>query len=334
MKISGVFRILLIVVVNVLVIIAIAIASNYANAQPYEFSKPPDVIKGGEWLDHFWIGQLQESEYIDVQIGHLFLKLEEPLHWTQTWTAHFASGEFYQTEAIADSVRLAWNEMEQSFFTTGTYTSTVFDAGKSVDWSTSDWMYSGIPDGLIVEFRTGNTPMPGATWTNWRLPRRIFMEDYCAYTFPRDDTECFTNMTGIDSSHYIQYRASFSSNDPTKTIALYDIDFLYGIHHVTGMALSIPVPPVDLKEWESVVITSTIPDNTTLIIDVLAPNGTVLVHDAHNGDSLASIDPIEYPAIQLRGIFATSDESISPDVDLWGVRWSVWNRSYLPAILK
>lgn len=331
MKISTVLRTFITVIVVGYIALPTTQAKGLSNLKE---DKPPEVIQGGEWSDHFWTWQLQEAENIDIQASHLYLKYKEQLHWTQTWTSHFISGEFWHTESISDSVRLAWNDLEESFFTTGTYTSTVYDAGKSVDWSTSTWRYSGIPEGLIVEFRTGNTPIPDDTWTDWQLPKKVFMEYYCAYTFNIDETQCFTNMSGIDSSQYIQYRASFSSSDSSKTIAFYEIDFLYGTHNLTGTARSILIPPVDLREWESVTITSTIPANTTLVIDILAPDGTVLMSNVNNGDRLEDIDPRDNPSIQLRASFTSVDESITPDVDLWGFTWSVWNRLYLPVMLR
>jgi hypothetical protein len=334
MKISTVLRIIVVTIFVGLIGLSIPHARAHSSLIPDKNEKPPEVIQGGEWSDHFWIGQLQEAANIDVQVSQLFLKYKEQLHWTQTWTSHFASGEFWQTEAISDSVRLARIDLEDTFFTTGTYTSTVFDAGKSVDWSASTWRYSGIPDGLIVEFRTGSTPTPDTTWSSWQMPRKMFMEYYCAYTFNSDETQCFTNMSGIDSSLYIQYRALFSSNDSTITVALYEIDFLYGTHYSSGTALSILIPPVDLRDWESVIITSTIPASTTLIIDILAPDGTVLLSDVADKNSLVGIDPQIYPAIQLRASLATTDESVTPDVDLWGFKWSVWNRIYVPVILR
>lgn len=331
MNISKAFRILIVVLGFGLFGIAVSFAS--ANSQPDETNKPPEVIQGGLWEDHFYNPQLVEGKNIDVQMSHLFLKLDEELHWIQTWTAHFTNGEFFQTEAISDSVRLALDGLSQ-YFITGTYTSTVFYAGRSVDWASTGWRFSGIPDGLEVEFRTGNTPLPDASWTDWMHPAWSIFEFYCAYTFNSDETECLSNMSRIDSSSYIQYRAGFSGNDPIKTIALYDIDMFYGTHPYTGTALSIPILPVDLRDWENIIITLTIPASTTLVIDVLAPNGTVLVQDAHNGDSLTSIDPKQYPAIQLRASFAITDKSLTPDVDMWGVRWSVMTRQYIPIISR
>ena len=139
-----------------------------ANSQQVDNDKPPEDMRGGIWLDHFYNPQLVGGVNFDVQMGHLFLKFDEQLHWTQTWTSHFSNGEFYQTEAMSDSVRLAPDGMGQ-FFITGTYTSTVFDAGKPVDWSSTGWNFSGIPEGVEVKFRTGTTPVPDETWTAWRI---------------------------------------------------------------------------------------------------------------------------------------------------------------------
>lgn len=329
-----VLRIVITAIVIGFITLPIKQVYSQGTVQPGIQNKPPEVIKGGEWADDFWIGQLQEADGIDVQVSHMFLKYREQLHWSQTWTAHFAGGEFFQTEAISDSVRLAWNDLEQNFFSTGVYTSTVFDPGKTVDWAASTWRYSGIPDGIIIDFRTGKTPLPDETWTNWQVPMGGFMEYYCAYTFGIDETQCFTNMSRIDSNPYIQYRATFSSIDPAKTISLYEMDSLYGIHYLTGSALSILIPPVDLRLWDSVFITSTIPAGSSLVIDIMAPGGMLLIHDVSNGASLEEIDQQEYPAIQLRARLTTTDESITPDVDLWGFRWLIWNRIYLPTILR
>ncbi len=323
--------------ISVILLVSVSAPVNHArgitNLKQGEPIKPPDAIQGGIWRDDFWIGQFQEAENIDVQVGYLVLKFKEQLHWTQTWTAHFAEGDFFHTEAISDSVRLAWDDLQQDYYPTGIYTSTVFSAGRSVDWAYSEWRYLGIPDSIAIQFRTGDTHSPDQTWTGWMVPIKGNF-DYCAFTLPLENTDCFTTMRGINSSPYIQYRALFSRANLSSTVALYDIDFLYGIHILSGDALSILIPPEDLREWENVIITSTIPTNTSLIIDILAPDGSLLIPDVKNGTSLAGIDSHDYPAIQLRASLATSDESISPDIDLWGIRWLVWNRQYLPVMLR
>ena len=94
------------------------------------------------------------------------------------------------------------------------------------------------------------------------------------------------------------------------------------------------IPPVDLLEWDSIIITSTVPASTKLGIDVLALDGTRLLGGAQNGVSLASIAPHEYPELQLRASFTTTDQLLTPDIDFWGVKWSIIHKLYLAAILR
>jgi hypothetical protein len=303
--------------------------SSQANAD-----KPPEAIQGGVWTDDFLTDQwMSKQDNTQVDSGHLGLKLLEPLHWTQTWTAHFAGGEFYQTEAISDSVRLAPDGAGQ-YFTDGAYISGVLNAGKKVDWASAKWTFAGIPGSLIIEFRTGSSPNPDAAWTGWKSPENRINESYCVYIVNSYQVECLTNMVGIASSPYIQYRATFSSDDPTETVALNDIDLLYGLHPASGTAGTALITSVDLREWQTLVISSTVTLSTTLAVDILAADGIVLLQDVQNGDSLASLDPQAYPALQLRANLTTQDSSLSPDLDLWGLRWSVISKLYLPVILR
>ncbi|MGE5123064.1 MAG: hypothetical protein ACM3H7_00980 [Acidobacteriaceae bacterium] len=332
MKLSTVLNAINIMLILGLISIPIHLAAGQTLLAPDEANKPPEGIQGGEWTDDFWIGQLEDAVNMDVQASHLLLKYKEQLHWAQTWTAHFSGGEFWHTEAVSDSVRLVWDDGEGSWFSTGIYTSTVFNAGRTVDWSAVRWRYSGIPDGLVVEFRTGNASTPDGTWTSWQVPVKVLMENYCAYTYNSAETECYSNLAGINSSQYMQYRASFSNQESKTSVSLYEIDFVYGIHHLAGSAVSILIPPMDLRGWESVIISSTVPANTTLVIDLLDANGMRLISDLTNGSSLEGIDPRVYPALKLQASFTSTDESISPDIGLWGLRWSVWNRVFLPVI--
>jgi hypothetical protein len=331
MNIPRMLRISLVAIVTTLLGMVISLISGASLIGKAD--KPPEVIRGGIWTDHFNNPQFVSGTNYDVQLSHLILKYVEQLNWKQTWTTHFEAGEFLNTEAISDSVRLAHDGMGQ-YFITGTYTSTVFYAGRTVDWSLTEWNYSGYPEGVEVNFRTGNTPIPDASWTDWEHPEWSFDESICWYTSNTEISGCFTNMRGIESSSYIQYRASFESQDPMETVAFHDIDFQYGIHAITGTALSMTIQPVDLRKWDSLIITSTTPASTTLVIDLLTPIGEVLAHDVHNGDDLSWIDPIEHPALQLLGSFSTTDQSLTPDVDVWGINWLVLNRQYLPAVFR
>jgi hypothetical protein len=173
MKASTVLRILLTAIVTGLFALPITQVNSHPYSPQADGDKPPEVIQGGEWSDHFLTWHLSDTVNTDLKASHLLLKFDEYLHWTQTRTAHFAGGEFFQTEAISDSVRLAPDGIDQ-YFTTGAYTSTVLYAGKPVDWSSSEWTFSGTFDQLRVEYRTGDTPNPGNSWTSWASPRKEF----------------------------------------------------------------------------------------------------------------------------------------------------------------
>jgi hypothetical protein len=290
----------------------------------------PPIIKGGQWIDGFDWGLPSTVTNTEISAGHLLLKLEEYLDWTQTWTAHFALGDFFHTEAVSDSVRLAPIDGTGQYFTTGIYTSTVFDAGKQVDWSSVKWTHSGTPYSVTIEYRTGDTPVPDGTWSEWHTPATRL----CAYVINLDWSDCSSNMSGIESSRHIQYRASFNSNDPDNSIALFDIEIGYGVHRTTGAAVSESIPPVDLWAWRDVFYTATIPISTSLTVDILSADGMVLISNASSGSNLASIDPSAYPAIKLRATLTTDNPAYTPELDAWGVRWVVGSRCYLPVVLR
>lgn len=258
----------------------------------------------------------------------------ESLDWTQTWNAHFALGQFYQTEAVSDSVRLALIGGSTLYYTTGIYTSTVFDAGRAVDWTYARWASSGTPYSVTVEFRTGNVSIPDDTWSHWD-PSKVSGQYYCvSYVLNPDRTECTSYLAGIDSSRYFQYRVTFTSSDATRTLELYDIKVYYGIHAANGTALSWVITPIDLGSWKEVFYTSTVPVGTALTVDVLSPDGTVLLSNAVSGQSLASINSSTYKSVQLRATLTTDDVSRSPTLNAWGLRWWVGPKQYLPIIRR
>lgn len=101
----------------------------------------------------------------------------------------------------ADWVRYA------SYTTGSTFTSMVFDAGTVVTWGKATWTAT-VPSGttLVFETRSGNTPAPDSTWSAWAP----------------------VNNGGIVASppgRYLQYRVTFTTNDPTLTPVLFDIAF-------------------------------------------------------------------------------------------------------------
>jgi hypothetical protein len=265
------------------------------------------------------------------------LNVRESLYWEQTWDVHFEPGEFYQTEAVSDSVRLASDAGQ--YYLTGVYTSSVFDAGRPVDWLRANWNGSAATAfSITVEFRTGNTITPDNTWSAWDASLQVWGRYSCIYALDMVNggyvLYCYTSMIGIESSQFIQYRVPFSHSDPSHTVNFNDITITYGIHAPLGTVITGLISPIDLGSWKQVFYTCTIPVSTALAIDVLAPNGTVLLPDVLSGDSLTSIDPIEYPSIKLRATLATDELSRTPELDAWGLRWVVKYRYYLPVMTK
>ena len=319
-------------------IVGLALLGAYPRDQQdwnQSMGKTPPPAQGGEWIDELDnSGKLSSANSTEVYGSHLLLKLAEYLNWKQTYTAHFALGDFFHTEAISDSVRLALADGSNQYFTTGTYTSTVFDAGRPVDWSSADWSHSGTFYAVTLQYRTGDTPAPNSTWTTWVTPTIRIGQFSCSNSVSLNLTNCNSNMSGIESSRYIQYRATFTSSDPNSSIAFYDINLVFGIHPLTGTATSQLISPVDLLSWRESFYTSTIPVSTSLTIDVLSSDGNVLLSNVSSGNSLASINPSIYPSIKLRASLATDDPSRSPEIDAWGVRWLIGSRLYLPIILR
>ncbi|MBM3129008.1 MAG: hypothetical protein FJ009_10365 [Chloroflexi bacterium] len=298
--------------------------------KPAPITKTPPPISGGEWKDDLW-GLEQMSATTNVEVwGRMVLKVTERLNWMQTWTAHFALGEFFRTEAISDSVQLTRVSGSSQYFTAGTYTSTVFDAGRSVAWLSARWVNTEITRPITVEFRTGDTVPPDHTWSNWDASKKL-----CACRLDLDLCDCTCFRLGLTSSRFFQYRVAFSNGDPDRTQVFNEINITYGIYVPFGYAISRAIPPTDLQSWKEIFYSSTLPISTTLAIDVLATDGNVLLSNVNSGDSLAGIDPLAYPSIQLRATLATDDISRTPELDMWGVRWLTNTRWYFfPLIFR
>jgi parallel beta-helix repeat protein len=99
----------------------------------------------------------------------------------------------------ADWVRLA------SYSSSGTFTSSVFDATRAATWGTASWTASQ-PAGtsLIVETSSGNTATPDSTWSAWTAA---------------------SNGRAVASppARYLRYRVRMATTDPTVSPILYDL---------------------------------------------------------------------------------------------------------------
>jgi len=271
--------------------------------QQMEKDDPPP-LEGGAWIDPFLPGYFSHTEYTGAEMGFIELKLTEMLHWKQTWTAHFAAGEFLHTEAISDSVRMAPAGPGLSH-TTGVYTSTVLDAGRPADWTFATWAYTPVPPAVELQYRTGAQASPDGTWSDWITPLISPGEPIFECSILPDEINCHSILEGIESNRYLQYSATFSSDDASQGAALWDIEIGYGLRTPTGTAVSRELAPLDLRAWETVFFTATAPLSTAIQIDVLAADGTVLQPDEGSGESLAGIDPVTHPALKLRATLSS-----------------------------
>jgi hypothetical protein len=110
------------------------------------------------------------------------------------------------------------------------YLSSVFNAGKRVDWDMIQWS-ENQPHGaeIIVSVHTGNTPVPDQTWSPWTV---------------------VTNGGSIPNhldSRYIQYQAILSYRDPARQPELKDIEIYYRIESELLASAVIKPEVVNLK---------------------------------------------------------------------------------------
>lgn len=107
----------------------------------------------------------------------------------------------------------------------------------------------------------------------------------------------------------------------------------------TGTAISRPITPtVPIEEWGTLSFAKTVPDGTSLTIDVLDINDNLLLSDVTSDTSLASLDPALYASLKLRANFSTNDQATTPRLGEWRLDWQPMEPEtvelYLPAILK
>jgi len=231
---------------------------------------------------------------------------------------------------MSDTLRLAQCAPDQ-YFTYGVYTSTVFDAGAIVDWTDAEWESLGVTFWIAMEYRTGNSPTPDGTWQNWTQPRLI---NQTCWGETSSLERCQTHLGYIGNGRYLQYRVTFSTHSNNVPVVLYDLKIVHNLYYASGTASSLAISPTYLWQWQNVVYTATVPTSTTIRVDVISLDGTVLISDIVSGGSLNSINPTENPSIRLRATLTTDDPSLTPRLDSWSVTWTNGNKLYLPVIVR
>jgi hypothetical protein len=106
-------------------------------------------------------------------------------------------------------LQIDWVHVLGGYPASGTFTSTVFDAGRTATWGIASWTANLPPNtSFVIQTRSGNTATPDATWSSWT-------------------TVANGGTVGSPSGRYLQYRIVFTTTDPTATATLFNINFLY-----------------------------------------------------------------------------------------------------------
>ncbi|MBI4761641.1 MAG: choice-of-anchor Q domain-containing protein [Chloroflexota bacterium] len=137
--------------------------------------------------------------------------------------------------------------------TTCTFESRVFDVGTPMDWVSLSWS-GATPAGTTVAFaaRTGNSPIPDNTWTNWQAVNGNF-----------------TN----PGSRYLQYRAMLSTTNNQATPAIENIALTY----VVGNISALNSPDGALSAWNGAFSWTGVNGATWYLLEVYTSTGTQLL---------------------------------------------------------
>ena len=106
---------------------------------------------------------------------------------------------------------------------------------------------------------------------------------------------------------------------------------------VTGSVVSRPITPVlSIVSWGDLTFTCTVNSpTTTLTVDVLSVSGTRVLTNVASGTDLASIDPAQYPALELRANLSSTVTGETPTLSEWRLTWQVKERKiYLPMVSR
>lgn len=107
----------------------------------------------------------------------------------------------------------------------------------------------------------------------------------------------------------------------------------------TGSLTSIPITlPADAVGWGTLRVSSTIPPNTELRIDLLDAASQVVRADLADGADLSGLALTDYPSLKLRATLTTTQVGISPELHSWQVSWvpseQQGQRTYLPLMVR
>ncbi len=105
-----------------------------------------------------------------------------------------------------------------------------------------------------------------------------------------------------------------------------------------GYAISTPISPTTpFSAWGELRYTAEITAGAVLTVDVLAADNSILLANASDGASLATIDPVQHPRLRLAARFGARQPGATPYLDKWALTWTAQTspamRLYLPLLL-
>jgi sugar lactone lactonase YvrE len=133
----------------------------------------------------------------------------------------------------------------------GTFTSTVLNAGNVARWGAVRW--TGPGEGVQIETRSGNTAYPDATWSGWSIP------------YTRAAGEPLSSPAG----QYLQYRVVLKSGEKTPAPSLRNLEMFYRARNrAPEVALKSPSSGEVLSGTRAVRWTAKDPDADRMKFDI------------------------------------------------------------------
>ena len=126
--------------------------------------------------------------------------------------------------------------LQDRYAARGTVTSEVLDAKLISKWGSLRWR-AETPAGtaISVALRTGNTPEPDSTWSDW-MP---------------EQTEAQQASITAPAARFLQYRVTLTTDDAQKTPALHSIALRYMTTNQAPEIASITVPDLDAANLDN-----------------------------------------------------------------------------------
>jgi hypothetical protein len=126
--------------------------------------------------------------------------------------------------------------LEDHFATKGTAVSDVLDARLISKWGALHWTAdTPAGTGVTVAVRTGNTPEPSETWSNWSA----------------EQTDPEQAVIAAPPARFLQYRVTLSTTDPRQSPAVHGVALRYMTTNQAPEVTQVTVPDLDAAAQEN-----------------------------------------------------------------------------------